>query len=195
MEQGRSELKGALRGRMLARRGLMAAEEVERLSCLVQGRVLDMAQWREAREVMLYMAFRNEVRTDALLADAWARGVRVLLPRCRPGEAGGMDVACVTCAEEVRPGAYGIPEPDPAVCRALETYAPEIVVVPGVAYGRRGFRVGYGGGYYDRFLAGPGREALSLGLAYGFQLVDEVPADSWDARVAAVCTETEIVWT
>lgn len=195
-EERREERKAELRRRMIEKRWNMEQQEVERRSGLIQERLLALPQWREAHEIMVYAACRNEVLTDLLLEDAWARnGVRVLMPRCRKGEEGVMDVACVSCADELAPGAFGIDEPDPAVCRALGTCAPDIIVVPGVCFDRRGCRVGYGGGYYDRFLAGPGADALTIGLAYAAQVVATVDAQPWDMRVNAVCTETELIWT
>ena len=74
--------------------------------------------------------------------------------------------------------------------------APDIIIVPGVAFDANGTRLGMGGGYYDRLLALPRyADSLRLGLAYSFQLVDSLPRQTWDVPVHAVCTELGILWT
>jgi 5-formyltetrahydrofolate cyclo-ligase len=186
--------KAILRRSILARRAGLSSDEVSRESLAASALVEMLPQWRGAREVMVYFAFRGEIKTSALLAGLWERGVRVLAPRCRPGEAGALDVACVTCFEELAPGAYGILEPHPDACPALSSFAPDAALIPAVAYDRRGGRLGFGQGYYDRLLAGPGFERTFLiGLAHPFQVVERLPLDPWDRPVHAVITGDEII--
>jgi 5-formyltetrahydrofolate cyclo-ligase len=96
---------------------------------------------------------------------------------------------------DLRPGPFGIDEPDPDRAAGANIPPPSLMIVPGVAFDSRGFRLGMGGGYYDRFssrdlFAG----ALRLGLAFAFQVADRVPREDWDLLVQAICTEKGLLW-
>lgn len=213
---------------MLARRAALSPDEAARLGRAAQEALLASPAWRSARQVLLYMAVRNETGTARLLQAAWASGKLVLLPRCMlsapptvlsganrsghgesgPAAFGGGARGCdnVMClapcagAADLRPGPYGIAEPDPARCPAIDLdaepgFALDLAVIPGVAFDRRGNRLGHGAGYYDRFLAHPALSRTALaGLAYSFQIVAELPAAPWDCPVHALCSEEGLTW-
>ncbi|MFZ5427388.1 MAG: 5-formyltetrahydrofolate cyclo-ligase [Thermodesulfobacteriota bacterium] len=186
--------KASLRKSILARRAALDPAWVLEASRRAAALVENLGQWRSAREVMVYFAFKGEVDAAPLLEGLWRRGARVLAPRCRPGQAGVLDVACVTCLDELAPGAYGILEPHPERCPPLAEYAPDAALIPAVAFDRRGGRLGFGQGYYDRLLAGPGfARTFLIGLAHPFQVVDELPMDPWDRPVHAVVTGEGII--
>lgn len=188
--------KAALRKPVLARRAALDPAGVLEASRRAAVLVESLEPWRSAREAMVYFAFKGEMDAGPLLEGLWRRGARVLAPRCRPGQAGVLDVACVTCLDELAPGAYGILEPHPERCPPLAEYAPDAALIPAVAFDRKGGRLGFGQGYYDRLLAGPGfARTYLIGLAHPFQVLDEVPMDQWDRPVHAVVTAEEIIFT
>lgn len=196
-----SDQKKALRTRLAAQRAALAPEIARAAAQAAQARLLGLDRWREAGTVALYMAFRTEMPAEGLLKAAWAAGKRVLLPRCRPcrrDDAPGepeMDLAAVACLDELKKGAFGILEPDPATCPAEEELAPDLLVTPALAFDRQGFRLGYGGGYYDRYLARPAlNNAFCVGLGYALQLLDRLPREPWDRPLHCICTEEEIIW-
>lgn len=177
---------------MLGQRRALRDDEVFRLSNLIQSRVTTLTAWHTAREVLLYLPVNNEVDTWPLIRSLWKRGVRALLPCCRPEGRGEMDLACVTGEREIKPGAYGIPEPDLTQCSPVPHFRPDLGLIPGVGFDRRGYRIGHGAGYYDRFLARPEmKNTLLVGLGYAFQLVDHLPNDPWDRPVHLVVTDRE----
>ena len=188
--------KSSLRKMLLARRAALPPEEAARLSRLIQEHILASQIWQKARQVVLYSAIRNEVDLGLLFADALAGGKQALFPRCLPGKAGIMELAACPGLEAMRPGIFGILEPNPAICPALSgaDLHPDIVVMPGVGFDRHGGRLGYGAGYYDRILTGPEFKAAYLvGAAYTLQLVDSVYPDPWDQRLDAVAVEDGII--
>ena len=151
-----------------------------------------MPAYRAAREVAAYLPVKNEVDAAIVARQTLADGKRLLLPRCRDDAPGLLDFGCVSCLSDVEPGRFGILEPRQAVCRPPEAFAPDLILVPGLAFDRLGRRLGFGGGYYDRLLAQPlAARAFSVGLAFAFQLVRELPADPWDRPVNAVVTERQ----
>ena len=94
---------------------------------------------------------------------------------------------------DLLPGYKGIPEPDPklAHARSIPATQLEVVIVPGAVFDRRGYRLGYGGGYYDRFLALEAPQALRIGLCFDLQLVDQLPEEAHDVPMDWLVTEQE----
>ena len=194
MKTAAPDEKKALRAAMTARRAALPPPERARLSLRMQERILALPAFGAARTVLLYSPVRGEADTSLLLETLWRRRARVLLPRCRPELPGEMDLFCVTGLAELKPGAWGIPEPDPAACDLHDGCAIDAALIPGVAFDRQGTRLGLGGGYYDRLLAQPDMAAcLKIGPAYGFQVVDRLPRETWDRPVDLVVTENETV--
>jgi 5-formyltetrahydrofolate cyclo-ligase len=184
--------KKRLRDTFAAKRRALSPGEVASAGRAVCDRLRCLSAWSAAREVLLYMPIQNEIDVRPLLDDLLARGVKALLPRCRPGEPGAMDLACPRCREHLVPGAYGILEPDPAACPSEPDASADLIVVPGLAFDRTGYRLGFGGGYYDRLLSCRTlRTALTIGAAYAFQVVAALPTEPWDVRLRAICTENE----
>lgn len=184
--------KQTLRTQLLARRRELDPHEAAERSHRVLEHVRALSEWKNAREVLAYWPARNEVDVRPLVADLWQRGVRVLLPRCRPEQPGRMDLACVTCHEELSPGMYEIMEPDKA-CPIMTDFSPDIALIPGVGFDPAGNRIGHGGGYYDRLLASDSmQECLTIGVCYAFQLTDHLQADQWDIPVRMVAHEDSI---
>ena len=159
----------------------------------INHRITGLESWQQARSVLLYLPVNGEVDTWPLFENCMRRGCEVFLPCCRKKEPGCMDFFQVTGKDQLVPGAYNIPEPDPDQCRLMQRPDADIVLVPGVGFDRHGFRIGYGGGYYDRFFARhPMDKALIIGLAFACQIMDHLPHDPWDKPVDMVVTEEEI---
>lgn len=177
---------------MISRRAELASEVVAANSRAITLAVAALPEWRHAGEALLYLPIRGEVDASALADELLARGGRVLLPRCREDVPGQLDLGCVSCLTDAVPGRYGILEPPADSCRPPESFVPDVIVVPAVAFDRQGTRLGFGGGYYDRLLALPmARRACLIGIAHDFQLVAALPADPWDKPVDMVVTELQ----
>ena len=177
-------------------------------STAAQKRLVDWPLWQQARSVALYVGVRGELATNDLLHAAWQQQKVVWLPRVRPEAPGLMDFVACGGMHELRPGPLGLLEPvdslpgvgpeaanagSAAPGQAAEAaFAPDIALLPGVAFDHAGGRLGYGGGYYDRFL----EKALNcprVGLCFEFQLVSSLPLAPWDQRVNYICTEERIL--
>ncbi len=189
--------KAALRKDILAKRRALAPEVLQAHAAAVAGYVLGMPQWKDGRKILRYMPLRQELDTMAIVAEAWACGKEVYLPRCDAMKKGIMQVALCRAMDELVEGAYGILEPDPARCPAceLDGVLIDLALIPAVAFDTQGNRLGYGGGYYDRFLAHAGLHKTCLvGLAHALQVVDALPREPWDCAMHAVCTERGMLW-
>jgi len=143
---------------------------------------------RGANRVALYAALPDELPTRPLFEALRSAGVRCLLPRIRDG---GLSFVAVAEWEALAPGKYGVLAPPPDL--AAEQLAPgDVAIVPGVAFDRRGNRLGRGGGHYDRTFAEAGPHLIGAG--YALQIVPEVPVDSRDRSMDAIVTERELRW-
>jgi 5-formyltetrahydrofolate cyclo-ligase len=176
--------KAELRARLQAWRAGLSPSEASRRSRLIEGHVLAWPLWREAGTVLLYLATPREVQTDGLVRAALAAGRRVAAP--------GLDgvLRGLSDPPAVRPSARRVPEPDPDRCPPVDPAVIELALVPGVAFDRRGRRLGRGAGFYDRLL--PRLACPACGLAFAEQVVREVPADPWDRPLDYLATEAGV---
>ncbi len=182
------EQKALLRERYLAARQGMSRDAWAQASEAIATRLQQCPLYAQARTVLSYVSARdNEVDTWALIDLVLASGRHVLVPMVVAGDSilrwGRID----SRASLVR-GRFGLLEPDPASTEFIAPPADALCLAPGLAFTREGARIGYGGGYYDRFLEtfpGP-----SIGLAFGLQLADTLPTTPHDQPVDYVLTET-----
>lgn len=187
--------KNIIRQQLLEKRSELGEAEVAELSRGIVDAVLTLEQWNRADEVLLYWPIRNEVDVRPLLKDAWEKGKKLFLPCCRRNEPGIMDFGVVRAEEDLLSGSFGIKEPCRSKCEFSDAVSPDIIIVPGVGYDRHGHRIGFGGGYYDRFLSRPQKGGfLSIGVCYSFQLLDGFPVEPWDQAVQLICTDKEMIW-
>jgi len=184
--------KAALRRKMRQLRHDQPRELAIERSGRAQEFILSSSLWQKARTVALYMPTQGEIGTERLFQDALARGKELYLPRVVPGSRGTMFFVRVSGREDLVPGAYGILEPKPSLKGLGKAdFRPDFAVVPGGAFDWSGHRLGFGGGYYDRFFAGKsGKNCVLTGLCFDFQTVGEVPAAAWDVLMTQGCTET-----
>lgn len=179
MDMSKEELRIALR----ARRRSLTAQEQAQAEADIWARLREFAPYCKAGSVMAYMACRGEASLAPAIEDVLARGVTLALPRCEAD--GVMTARRVTSPAQLEPGFYGLPEPG----RETEILAPQdigLILVPGVAFDRRGGRLGQGGGYYDRFLAKT--KAVRVGICHDFALLERVPTRAHDLTMDCVIT-------
>jgi len=183
-----TESKEELRRLFLERREAMRPEEAAVASAAACRRVLALDAFLKAGTVMAYADVRREVQTGGLIRAALRRGQRVALPVPEPRTGCMAAVLAPAYPEGLVAGPYGIPVPSPGSAEVPPADL-DCVLVPGVAFDADGFRLGYGGGYYDRFLAGLRGRVLVIGLAYGWQVVPRLVREPHDRPVDLVVTD------
>lgn len=168
----------------------MSHAERQRYSAKITSYACDLPMYRASETVMLYMALAHEVQTAALIAHARRHRKRVIVPVVTPD--GLLAVVCPTEASHFRPGPFGILEP-----RDLSAVVPpteiDIVFVPGMGFDAKGVRLGYGGGYYDRFLRLLPAHTHFGGLAFHVQIVPSIPRLPHDICMPFVVTEQGVL--
>lgn len=177
----KAELRCQLRDRAAALTETRRRESDQALA----GVFLALPQVETAGTLLLFRGVGTEPDTLPLFEALWARGKKLLLPRCLPRW--GMEARQVEPPDRLVPGPYGIPEP-PVDCPLEERDGIDLILVPGLAYDRAGNRLGQGGGYYDRYLADC--RGITVALCRDALLLDRVPVEPHDRPVDVVLTET-----
>jgi 5-formyltetrahydrofolate cyclo-ligase len=187
--------KKYLRAVFTATRAALDPERARHLSATVQHQFIQSALYRGARSLMIYAPVGNEVSTDLIFDDALVTGRAIYFPRF-DSAINSLRALRVHARSDLAPGTFGILEPRAELEAADNPDLNNLVIcVPGLAFSRAGWRLGRGGGHYDRFLADVRREAISVGLAYSFQLVDRVPHEDHDRKLNFIATESALYGT
>lgn len=170
---------------LVKRRGISIIENAE-LSARVSERLLRLNEVKSAKRLLCYASVRNEVETVGLIRQLMKNGAQVYLPRIRSGR--GMDAVRVTSFEALNRNRFGIPEPTGD--EIIDPAALDVALVPGVGFDHSGRRLGYGAGYFDKYLA---KCACPLiGLAFEMQRVEILPEEEHDVRMHIVVTENAV---
>lgn len=179
--------KNKLRRKVLNQRKNLDRKTVHELSDAIQKRIIENRAFMESRVVMAYMPIKNEVSTGMIIRACLDLGKTVLLPRVVDSER--MEAVPVKNPDsDTAKGTMGIPEPELSI-PAADPRIIDLVIIPGVAFDVKGHRLGYGAGYYDRFIPLLRPDCVILAPAYSFQVVDNIPADDFDRPVHMIVTE------
>jgi len=180
--------KHIIRQQLLARRRRLDEAACRDLSLQIQQRLIDSDCFSRAATLALYSPVHNEVRTDRLLRVAQTLGKRICYPRVC-GEQ--LRFVAIGSAADLQSGTFGVAEPTSGPVLSVEQI--DLIVVPGVAFDRSGFRLGYGKGFYDRELSRKGCDAISVGLCYGFQICPTLPIEAHDQALDFLAMETQLI--
>ena len=166
---------------MLKLRASYDEEELDKQSGMIRRRLLASDAYRRCETLFCYVSFRNEVDTHCIIEQALADGKKVAVPRV---EGSDMHFYSIASLAELRKSSYGILEPGEGARRAVPENG-DLMLVPAAAFDTCGYRIGYGGGYYDKYLDGY-PDLHTIGLAYDFQMLDRLPIDDYDRSVTEV---------
>ncbi len=185
--------KNEIRRKARQLRDSLSTHDMHSKSSAIQDRLWQLIQERQFQAIMFYAAFGSEVRTQDCIARTLDSGRMVIVPICIEDNGRQLLPSRLLDPEsELTEGCFGIPEPKPECRRPFPPEKIDLIVVPGLAFDEDGHRIGYGGGYYDRFLARC-PQALSVGLAYEMQLLKNVFPAAWDAPIHMIITEDRVI--
>jgi len=192
------DIKSTLRKQIIERRESLSRQQVEEKSRAVMNCLVSLPEFIKASTVMSYMDFRNEVRTREIIAFCLSNGKRVAAPRV--DKSGGKGASKLVAYEirdlekDFEPGTFGLLEPRTDESRIVAPEEVDLVLVPGVVFDRKGNRIGFGAGYYDRFLARTRNDCIKAAVAFDFQVLDEIPAEEHDIPMDIIITESGVIY-
>jgi 5-formyltetrahydrofolate cyclo-ligase len=181
-------LRDNLRKQMMVKRNILSHLEVDTLSQQVCRRLEELQPLQQAKVIMGFSSIRNEVNLGPLLQKLQRQGRTILLPRV---EGNIMQAVEFRPGEDMGRGSFGIREPlgEPFAVDKID-----VVIVPGLVFDANGYRLGYGKGYYDRFLPRLNEQCFKCGICYEFQVVENIYPHPGDVPVHWIVTDhSEIV--
>jgi 5,10-methenyltetrahydrofolate synthetase len=183
--------KADLRQLALAARARLTSEERIAGSAAIWERLQQLPEYRKAARLLVFVGFGTEVATLPMIKAMLRQGKGVFAPKVIAEEP-DMELRQVTQPEvQLKPGIMGIPEPD-ETCPLVSADDFDLIVVPAVAWDLQGYRVGYGGGYFDRLLAHTG-STPRVGVGFDCQVFDEVVRAEHDLGVDVLVTESRLL--
>lgn len=185
--------KKAFRTEILEKRKNMSQEELEKKSSSIAKALFSTDFYRNSKHVMIYVDFRNEVRTEEIIKTALKEGKSVVIPISVMESKQLILSKLFDYDKELETGTYGILEPKSEFIREVVPELIDLILVPGVAFDKRGYRIGYGGGYYDRFLSNIQKSVPKIALAFDLQIVPHVKEGKYDIPMDYVITEEKII--
>lgn len=186
-------LKKEFRKKVISERKKQNPDIINSNSQLIFQNLLKLDEIKKAKTVMAYLDFNNEVKTESIINYLLSKKQKVVVPISIVEERKLFLSEIKDIETEVSIGTYGIREPKSEFIRPINSQDIDIVIVPAVAYDTNGYRLGYGGGYYDRFLDSLRDDCITIGIAFEIQIFDEVPKEDHDAQLDYIITEKRII--
>lgn len=187
------ELKKSLREAVLNKRNILDREEVRDKSCVIIDKIYSLPQFSSAGLIMCYIDFRNEVKTIQFINTCLKSGKRVAVPLITEHDGIKTMYACeiTNTTDDLETGYFGILEP--VKDRPVPAESIDLAIVPGVAFDKSLNRLGFGKGYYDRFLPYLKKQCPKIGIAFEIQIADFVPVSEYDIKMDMIITEERII--
>jgi 5-formyltetrahydrofolate cyclo-ligase len=184
-------MKASLRKRILEIRKNLSETEVREKSDQIKKQLYAITPFAEAQTILFYVSYDNEVSTHEIIKGCLSQGKKVVVPISQI-QTQSLLLSELHHWEDLEPGSYNILEPKKHAVKEVDIERVDLIFVPGVAFDKTGRRIGHGKGYYDRLLR-ESSHALSIGLAFEFQIVDRVPTEEHDISVNIIVTEQRTI--
>lgn len=189
-------VKKELREKVLLKRDLLTKEEIEQKSQIILDKLQNLKFFYESSIIMSYVNFKSEVNTRMFINHCLKLGKRVLVPVVvkKPGNNYKEIIASeiFDLDRDLAVGTYGILEPGKESLREINPHEIDLMVVPGTVFDKSCNRIGYGAGYYDRFMKKVKPDCFKAGLAFQLQVVDRLPAEDHDVPLDIIITESDV---
>ena len=180
------EEKRRLRARYKKLRAQCPADVKQRLDKALTANLLGLAEYRDCETLFIFVSSPIECETRGIILDALKKKKKVAVPRCAD-RSGRMDFYYIRSLDELSPGTFSLLEPDPEKCERVADLSKGLCVVPGLCFDLEGYRVGFGKGYYDRFLDEFG--GVTVGICYAKYTLKQLPRGAHDRRTDIIVTE------
>ncbi|NYT00395.1 MAG: 5-formyltetrahydrofolate cyclo-ligase [Methanocellales archaeon] len=183
-------MKRCIKNKILLIRDAQSNEERISKSLRIEKNLLGLEEFDKAKTVMFYISKGSEVHTKMMIKETIRREKKVVVPVTKLDQR-ELVVSELLDLDELKLGAFDVPEPKNPKPFPVDKI--DLIVVPGIAFDKRGNRLGYGLGFYDRFLCSLKEGATILALAYDFQVLEEIPNDHHDVPADIIITESQII--
>ena len=180
------KMKSQLKNQILEKRNALTNEEAAEKSKAIIEKLFSLDEYQKSKSVMFYVSIKNEVGTREAINES-LKSKSVIVPKVKIGE---IEPSLIISLDNLIEGKFGVLEPIESMIVPFKKI--DLVIVPGIAFDKKCHRIGYGLGYYDKFLKKVPK-AVKIGLCFDFQLVDEIPNESHDVPVDIIITDENII--
>lgn len=184
--------KKVMRKEMLENRSKLTKKEIREKSNKIKEKLMGLEKFKEAQVIFSFISFGDEVDTHEIIKESLKLGKRVGVPVTIPEGRKLLVSELYDFDKELELGYYDILAPKEEYIREIHPKEIDVVLVPGVVFTPAGYRIGYGGGYYDRFFS-KNKDIYKIGLCFDMQIADEIPIDLYDIPVDIIITEDRII--
>jgi len=186
-------LKDNIRKSMLKERKEMKIENVSTFSNKIIEKIMKLPEFINCKNIMLYLSFNNEVNTYAFAKWCLENDKKVIVPYCIKETREIIPYEINNLQNDISKSTFGIMEPKHAILKKSNIEDIDLIIVPGVAFDKLCNRIGFGAGYYDRFLPKKSKDTSTIGIAYDYQVIDKIPTDDYDVPLDFIITEKRII--
>ena len=186
--------KSSFRKNALTERGKLSDDDVLEKSDAIFNTLVSMEEFKNAKNIMLYVDFKNEVKTDRLIRHIIDSGKNAIVPISILQGRKLIPSLLKNPETELVVSTYGVKEPKDEFKRPFDKDMIDLVIVPGVAFGENRCRMGYGAGFYDRFISSiKNRSLVTIGVAFELQIHDHIPHEDHDIILDYIVTEKRVL--
>ncbi len=179
--------KKQLREKMKDNLKQMNDDDYQTFSYELKKKLLRSKEWKEAKTIGITISTNREVDTRSIIEAGWEEKKRIVVPKCFP-EKKELKFYQINSFQEVEDSFYSLKEPIITMTPFVEKSEIDLLIVPGLIFDEHGYRIGFGGGYYDRYLMDYAN--MTISLAFDFQLVDDLPKENFDIPIQKIISNT-----
>jgi len=181
--------KQEIRNMVKKRRNSMSENEVTTKSKIIIEKLMDTKEFKNADNIMIFLSFNNEVYTYNLIEKCIQLGKRVIVPYTVKDTYEIIPTVLGNIEEDLKQTSYGYMEPKKEKLQPIDEKKIDLTVVPGLAFDKNMNRIGFGKGYYDRYLAKTRKDTKKIAVAYDYQVLEEIPSEVFDVKMDSIITD------
>jgi 5-formyltetrahydrofolate cyclo-ligase len=189
-----NNLKDNLRKEMLVKRRNMETQDVSSFSNKIISSIMELPEFINSKNIMLYLSFNKEVNTYPLARWCLDNNKTVIAPYCIQSKREIVPYKITNLINDLTKSTFGVMEPNHALLSKVNIEDIDLIIVPGVVFDENCNRIGFGAGYYDRFLPKRLKNTPAIGIAYDYQIVDKVPTGEYDVPLDFIITQERIIF-
>lgn len=189
-----NNLKDNLRKNLLNQRKSMDIQNVTAFSNKIMSTIMELPQFINSKNIMLYLSFNKEVNTYPLIKWCFDNGKTVIAPYCIQDKREIVPFKITNLTSDLAKSTFGVMEPKHDLLEKANIEDIDLILVPGVVFDVNCNRIGFGAGYYDRFLPKIAKNTPTIGIAYDYQIIDEIPTGKYDVSLDFIITEKRIIF-
>lgn len=186
-------MKQTLKQQIIKKRNILKEKEIKEKSSKIKNNLFSLKEFQKAKNILFYVSFNKEVDTQEIIKELLKKKEKNIIVPFTIKNDFRLHLSELKNFIELEPKTFGILEPKDRYIREFNKDKLDLIIVPGIVFDKNGHRIGYGYGYYDRFLKTIKKEAIKIGLAFDFQLIDKIPEEKHDVPLNIIVTDKKVL--